>query len=316
MARSTADIRPIDPDFATAADVALLRPPSALWGYNMQATDEALNLVARTVTERDVEIANLRREVAELKSAAENPQAAGQGQTGQPGPAVPGGRPPGVAGPVGLARVPASPPVAPAGPPAADQSTIVTGPPAGPPRSLTRPVRPVDPPANPADQPASVTGPPAIRIGRMPDWRGAGRQPARPADTADTPGGAPARQASTSATPAGPERAPSGSPASPAGPPDSFDRPPGFPARPPAGLADPPTIPGRPVSGPPRPAVTRAGLPASPARPPASPASPPANPPSPPASPDRPGDSPETWSAWERPGTAPPPEPGESEESE
>ena len=78
MGGSAADIRPIDPDFSTAADVALLRPPAALWGYNMQATDEALSLVARTVTERDVQIASLRRQIAELKSATQNPLAPGR----------------------------------------------------------------------------------------------------------------------------------------------------------------------------------------------------------------------------------------------
>jgi hypothetical protein len=53
--------------------VALLRPPAALWGYDMRATDEALNVVARTVTERDVEIAILRRQIAELEAAAKEP---------------------------------------------------------------------------------------------------------------------------------------------------------------------------------------------------------------------------------------------------
>jgi len=42
------------------------RPPAALWGYDMRSTDEALNMVARTVTDRDVEIAILRRQIADL----------------------------------------------------------------------------------------------------------------------------------------------------------------------------------------------------------------------------------------------------------
>jgi len=70
MAPFTADLRPLDTEIVTAADVALLRPPAALWGYDMRATDEALNMVARTVTERDVEIATLRRQLADLQSAA------------------------------------------------------------------------------------------------------------------------------------------------------------------------------------------------------------------------------------------------------
>jgi hypothetical protein len=70
MARSSGDVRPLDGEIVTAADVALLRPPAALWGYDMRATDEALNRVARTVTERDVEIADLRRQLADMQSGA------------------------------------------------------------------------------------------------------------------------------------------------------------------------------------------------------------------------------------------------------
>ncbi|MCW2909222.1 MAG: hypothetical protein JWL68_4011 [Actinomycetia bacterium] len=54
----------------TAADVAMLRPPSSLWGYNMQATDEALTRIAQVITERDVEIAVLRQQLAEFRAAA------------------------------------------------------------------------------------------------------------------------------------------------------------------------------------------------------------------------------------------------------
>jgi hypothetical protein len=57
------------PDLVNAADVAMLRPPSALWGYNAQVTDEALNRIAQVITERDVEIAVLRQQLAELRSA-------------------------------------------------------------------------------------------------------------------------------------------------------------------------------------------------------------------------------------------------------
>jgi hypothetical protein len=69
MTEFSADVRPVDTDIATAADVALLRPPVALWGYDRRSTDEALNVVARTVTERDVEIAALRRQIADMQSA-------------------------------------------------------------------------------------------------------------------------------------------------------------------------------------------------------------------------------------------------------
>jgi hypothetical protein len=67
MAEFAMDYLP--PDLVTAADVALLRPPSAIWGYNAQVTDEALNQIAQVITERDVEIAVLRQQLAELRSA-------------------------------------------------------------------------------------------------------------------------------------------------------------------------------------------------------------------------------------------------------
>jgi hypothetical protein len=74
LARFAGDVRPLDAEIMTAADVALLRPPAALWGYDMRATDAALNVVARTVTERDVEIATLRRQIAELQTHADELQ--------------------------------------------------------------------------------------------------------------------------------------------------------------------------------------------------------------------------------------------------
>jgi hypothetical protein len=54
----------------TAADVAMLRPPSSLWGYNVPATDEALHRIAQALTERDVEIAVLRQQLAEFRAVA------------------------------------------------------------------------------------------------------------------------------------------------------------------------------------------------------------------------------------------------------
>ena len=67
MAEFATDYLP--PDVVTAADVAMLRPPSSLWGYNAQLTDEALSRIAQVISERDVEIAVLRQQVAELRSA-------------------------------------------------------------------------------------------------------------------------------------------------------------------------------------------------------------------------------------------------------
>jgi hypothetical protein len=84
MVEFTADVRPLDADIETAADVALLRPPVALWGYDKRSTDEALNLVARTVTERDVEIATLRRQLADVQSGREQPPPASPGAVTPP----------------------------------------------------------------------------------------------------------------------------------------------------------------------------------------------------------------------------------------
>jgi hypothetical protein len=66
MAATAPDYPPIDLGPVTSADVALLRPPSAAWGYNMRVTDEALEVIAKAVTERDVEIAALQQEVSDL----------------------------------------------------------------------------------------------------------------------------------------------------------------------------------------------------------------------------------------------------------
>ena len=98
LARPTADVRPLDGEIVTAADVALLRPPAALWGYDMRATDDALNMVARTVTERDVEIAILRRQIADLEAAAKEP--------GVPAKAPPAAKPQAPAKPQAHARPP------------------------------------------------------------------------------------------------------------------------------------------------------------------------------------------------------------------
>ena len=55
MATFVGDTAPIELDEVSATDVALLRPPMSLWGYNAQATEDALRVIARSVTARDVE---------------------------------------------------------------------------------------------------------------------------------------------------------------------------------------------------------------------------------------------------------------------
>jgi hypothetical protein len=50
----------------SATDIALLRPPMALWGYNMQATDEAMDRIAASIRDRDVRIVALEQLVTDL----------------------------------------------------------------------------------------------------------------------------------------------------------------------------------------------------------------------------------------------------------
>ena len=66
-----ADYAPLKLDEIAATDVVLFRPPMGLWGYNTQATDEALTRIADSLTERDIEIAALRQQVADLAAQAE-----------------------------------------------------------------------------------------------------------------------------------------------------------------------------------------------------------------------------------------------------
>jgi hypothetical protein len=66
LAPAPADFAPLDLAEVTSTDVALLRPPSALWGYHREATDEALSQIARTISDQEVQIATLQRQLAEL----------------------------------------------------------------------------------------------------------------------------------------------------------------------------------------------------------------------------------------------------------
>jgi hypothetical protein len=64
LAYEQADHAPLDLGPVSSADIALLRPPSAMWGYNMQVTDAALDQIARAMRERDVTIAYLQDQLA------------------------------------------------------------------------------------------------------------------------------------------------------------------------------------------------------------------------------------------------------------
>jgi hypothetical protein len=66
MSTERNDYSPLDLGPVSATDVALLRPPTGLWGYNMQATDEAMEQIAEAIRERDVRIVALEQLVTDL----------------------------------------------------------------------------------------------------------------------------------------------------------------------------------------------------------------------------------------------------------
>jgi hypothetical protein len=74
LAYEHADHAPLDLGPVSAADIALLRPPTAMWGYNMQVTDAALDQIARAMRERDVTIAYLQEQLAGYERSDSNPE--------------------------------------------------------------------------------------------------------------------------------------------------------------------------------------------------------------------------------------------------
>ena len=73
LAYEQADHAPLDLGPVSATDVALLRPPTALWGYNMQVTDEALEQIAQAIRDRDVTIAFLQQRLTDLTARPVDP---------------------------------------------------------------------------------------------------------------------------------------------------------------------------------------------------------------------------------------------------
>ena len=73
LAYEHADHAPLDLGPVSATDVALLRPPTALWGYNMQVTDEALEQIAQAIRDRDVTIAFLQQRLTDLTTRPVDP---------------------------------------------------------------------------------------------------------------------------------------------------------------------------------------------------------------------------------------------------
>jgi hypothetical protein len=75
LSTERSDYRELELGPVSATDVALLRPPMTLWGYNMQATDEALEQIAASLKERDVRIVALEQLVTDLSREPAAPAA-------------------------------------------------------------------------------------------------------------------------------------------------------------------------------------------------------------------------------------------------
>lgn len=105
LAASSRDLPPVSLWATSAADVAMLRLPAGVLGYQREATDQALYAISLLVSDRDAEIARLRDEVWRL-SVPERGERTEAGPAPAPllaaGPAVAAG-PAAAAGPVAAA---------------------------------------------------------------------------------------------------------------------------------------------------------------------------------------------------------------------
>ncbi|HEY2520004.1 MAG TPA: hypothetical protein VGJ19_07820 [Streptosporangiaceae bacterium] len=193
MAATEPDYPPIDLGPVTSADVALLRPPSAAWGYNMRVTDDALEVIAKAVTERDVHIAALQQEVSDLRD-----QLGGGGRPATPD--RPGGDPPGGDRPGGgPAEGPADGPGEPEIPepdwPGEAEDTTAAAPAA--PITRPQPIYHADEQGEAADQASAPWGP-ATAPGEAP----LGEPPPQATDVDQGGSGAPDGETSLPVTPA------------------------------------------------------------------------------------------------------------------
>jgi hypothetical protein len=86
LAYEQADHAPLDLGPVSSADIALLRPPTALWGYNMQVTDAALDQIARAMRDRDITIAYLQDQLAGYQRNGSHAEP--RGAHARPGPEI------------------------------------------------------------------------------------------------------------------------------------------------------------------------------------------------------------------------------------
>ena len=120
LAYEHADYAPLDLGPVSAADIALLRPPTAMWGYNMQVTDVALDQIARAMRERDVTIAYLQEQLATYERDGSHAEPRGAHARLAPGEPLDTLEPPGTLDPLaipGSSGAPTNPdPMEPPGP--------------------------------------------------------------------------------------------------------------------------------------------------------------------------------------------------------
>lgn len=81
IAQSHPDAPMWPPSIRTAADLAMLRLPVGLFGYQEEATDAALDAAARLIAEQQAEIARLRAEAWRLRPPDAEADARRQGGT-------------------------------------------------------------------------------------------------------------------------------------------------------------------------------------------------------------------------------------------
>ncbi len=88
IAQSHRDTPAGPPGIRTAADLAMLRLPVGLFGYQEEATDAALDAATRLIAEQQAEIARLRAEARRLgpqRDADPDARRTGGAQPGAPG---------------------------------------------------------------------------------------------------------------------------------------------------------------------------------------------------------------------------------------
>jgi hypothetical protein len=190
LAYEHADHAPLDLGPVTAADVALLRPPTALWGYNVQVTDEALDQIARAVRERDITIAYLQEQLASSERNGSYPEARGAHDRHSAGlapfPEAP--EPPGLSGVAETFETQPADALGVAAPAVTLDDLLGVATPEGPPPAeASEAFHPAEASeASEAYQPAEA--PEASQLAEAPDASEAAFEPAEPFEPAEFPG--------------------------------------------------------------------------------------------------------------------------------